>query len=370
MAAIAPLATGTFTAGPQDDIAAVDVYELVTTSGKQMITSIQELANKSAEFEFFTDALKSDELGDFLKKIDGKIALDTGGLTDRLLEASSSFKNAYRDLSDKVRSGAAGLLGGDKAKSLMCTINDVKSKVDSANIKDIKQLGGFINSFTGSNIFSGKDNSALGNLLGSVVGQASSLGLKDAFTAVTSTITDYPLLTKVVKATLPLALKSGDLRLLREMSNSPAAKLINIFSPGFTNTISKTFTFPSGNRRNSINSFDDFFTAVGNIDDQWDTLFRDGDDTGVNLLSLLGGSRDFQSLIVSGVGWYADSSTKKQKSYALASVYKQTSVYAEIRKHFPQTTLMSVGPVTAKAAETSKVYDPRVLNQVAGILFS
>jgi hypothetical protein len=368
---LAPLATGTFSAGPKDDVATADVYKLVATAGKGMITSIQELSEKALEFEFFSDTLKQDGISEFLKKNGATLEIDTSALTNRLLEASSEFKGAFRDLSATVRGGAAGLLASDKAKDVMCMVDDVKSKVSAANLKDIRQLGALVNSFTGTKLYSGKDNSAVGKLLGSVIGEASKLNLGGVFTTITSTITDYPLLTKVVKAALPLALKNGDMKLLMEMSNSPAAKLINIFSPGFANTLAQTFKFPSVNgTRAGFNSFDDFLSCVGNVDSDWDTLVRKDDRTGTNILSLLGGSRDFQKLMLTGINWWVDTDLSKKKTYALASVYKQTSVYAEIRKHFPQTTLMSLGPPALKANAVESVRDPRVLKQSAAILFS
>lgn len=338
-APINKLADGAFTAGPKDNVAAADVYKL-TSSAKKTINSIQDSVG-ALDTSIFSSFGK--DIGDMMSKVGDSISFDSTAITDRIMETSANIKNGFRELTGSMKDSALVTTFKDKSKELSCMIGDYKSMAAKANVRDVNALGRFVNEYTGTKIFSSGDKGALAGVLGAVVNKSSELGVTGVFTKLTSTLTDNGLIAKVVKTVAPIALKNGDMKLLRELSSSPAGKLINVFQPGFTNTIARTFSQTNYSKRASFNTYEDFFTAIGNVNDQWDVLERGNGDTAVNIFSLLGGSKDFQKLLLSGVTYFATQENRPDKpEYALATIYTQTTVYQDIKRFFPSTVIIDL----------------------------
>lgn len=384
------LATGAFSGGPKDDLAAVDIYKVKSAFGQKStkpITSIQELSAfvDKANFDLTLDAGIAT---DFMSKSLGKVAIDKDTLTNRLLGTNSEFKSCYNELNDALKKGALLSTVKDKANKLMCTVNDTKSMVNSAKIGDIKSLGGFLNKYTGTKTFSGQDKGALSGLLGSVITTSSNLGITGAFKAITDTITDKGIIGRITRAILPIALKNSDTKLLKELTGGAGASLVNIFSPGFAQTFSKAFTY-QGDRSKSLDSFEDVFTSIKNIDGDWDILTRSGSEgPALNLLSLMGGSKDFQNLTMTGVKYWAAEQNKPgglvppvpiDPMYALAAVYREVTVGRAIARDFPRVALLNLYdgklptrsglPSGTRNSRNNHVMDARLVSGAFGALF-
>ncbi|BAW19306.1 hypothetical protein [Ralstonia phage RP31] len=383
------LASSTFESGPKDDVATADVYSLMSAvdgAEASAITSIQQL-ELGVQDSLFGLKLKAGEAADFLSKTKEGLMFDKNVLTERLLGTNSEFRDMYNGLNDKLKQGAMlKTYAQQKAAKLQCTINDTKSMVDSANIKDVRALGSFINKYTKSNIFSGQDSGAISGLLGSVITTASDLGIPGAFKAITDTVNDNGILGRVTRAVLPIALRNSDTKMLRDLSSSTAGKLINVFDPGFTQNFSKAFVY-RGDRGHTLNSFEDIFHSFENVDSMWDSMSRgDPGNTAVNLLALVGGSRDFSNLLMTGVKyWSAEqaqgrpSPVRVQPVHGLASVYREVTVGDAIKRDFPNVALLSQyndklpkqggNPAGMRNASNQNVVDARLIKgSIAALL--
>lgn len=381
--------TGAFVSGPLEEVATADIYKLKSAVGgiaAGSITSIQELKLNVDTSSLFDSSLLPGGAQDFLSKMEsGVLAFDKDALTARVLGANSEFKSAFNELNDAMKKGALLSTYKDKAAGMLSTINGVSSMVNSANIKDVKALGGFINQYTGSKIFSGKDSGAISGLLGAVVTKSSDLGIPGVFKTLTDTVNDNGIIGRMTRSILPIAMKNSDSKLLREMSGSTAGKLINIFQPGFTQNFSKAFTH-RGDRSRQLNTFEDVFTSFSNIDAQWDQLERGEGSMALNLVSLIGGSKDFQSLVMTGVKhWSTEKAGGKPTPvpidplYALASAFQETTVGQAIARDFPRVALTSVYnerlvkksglPAGMRSSQNQTVKDARLLTGAVGALF-
>ena len=383
------LAAGSFQCGPDDDVATADIYKLKSAMGAGIkpITSIQELTASipDATFKF---ALTEDKVADFMSAAKGAAVFDKDLLTARILGTSSEFKASFNELDAMLKKGALTNTFNDKASKFMCTINDAKSMVDSANINSVKALGSFVNKYTGTPIFSGQDKGAIAGLLGSVVTTASKLGISGAFTSLSQTVNDNGIMGRVTRAVLPIAMKNSDTRLLREISSGQTGALINVFSPGFTQSFSRNFTYRSNNGGGSLNTFEDVFHSFENVDSQWDSLQRGGEgNSALNILAIMGGSKDFQRLVMTGVKyWTTESRTPGGKAppvrvdpmMMLANVFPEITVGQAIKRDFPKVALLSVYnerlkrgglPAGSRNNLNSDFLDPRVINGTLGALF-
>ena len=385
----ASLATSTFNAGPKDEVATADIYKIIGSLGKSSpITSIQEL-NAAVESNILGIKLAAGTTADFLSKIEsGYLNFDKDLLTNRLLGCSNEFKSAYSELNEHMKKGSVFATYKDKAKSLISTVKEVKSVVDSAKIKDVRALGNFINKYTGTQVFSGKDKGAISGLLSSVITTASDLGVGNAFKALTDTLNDNGIIGRVTRGVLPVVMKNSDYKLLREISSSPAGSLINVFAPGFTKDFSKAFSYRTPSV-NTLSSFEDVFVAFEKIDDKWSTIKRGDNDSAVNVLAMVSGSRDFQSLVMTGVKYWTTEQNKPggggkvppipvDPMFLLATNYREVTVSEAISRDFPKVALLNVynGRLPSKVGKTAgqrttqnvKTVDPRVLQSSVGAL--
>lgn len=385
------IAAGSFACGPNDEVATADIYKLKSAMGGGIkpITSIQEL-NASIDDATFKFALTDGAVADFLSASNGIPKFDKDLLTARILGTSSEFKASFNELNSMLKNGALASTFKDKAASLMCTVNGTKSMIDSANIGSVKALGSFVNKYTGMPLFSGQDKGAIAGLLSSVVTTSSTLGISGAFTSLAATVSDNGIMGRVTRAVLPIALKNSDTRLLREMSGSQVGSLINVFSPGFTQNFSKVFTY-RGDRggmggSGALNTFEDVFRSFENIDNQWSVLQRGGiGNTALNIMSIIGGSKDFQRLISTGIKyWETEKRDGKTAPVSvdpmmlLANMFQEISVGQAIKRDFPKVALLSVyngrikrggTPAGTRNNLNSNFIDPRTIKGTLGALF-
>lgn len=358
------IASGSFATGPDTLVEAVDIYaKEFAKDGAPIINSIQDLATGLKDTIRDLISASTSGLDDFLKIKDSIAEFDPKALADRVLLASSEFRSSVSELGKDIMNGVGLNVLKTKAQDVMCTVNDVRNIVSGKDMASINKLGSFVNQFTGTNLFRSNDTTALGGLLSTVVGKASDLGITGVFTSLTSTLTDNSLINKTVKTLLPIALRNSDIKLLKEISGSPAAKLINVFAPGFSNSLASYYRGTGYGKGNTLNSWTDLVHTLANVDQQWDRISRGGDGLATNLMMLLNGSRDFQKLLITGVNSFTDDDNKaRQKNYALARTYKKTTVEEELAKHFPNVALLSINGPQGKLADEAMAYaDPRTL---------
>lgn len=391
LSTIPSLASGAFSGGPKDELASVDIYKVksAVSSDVKPITSVQEL---SAAIDKYNNDLILDTgiASSFMSKATepGKLDFDKDTLTNRILGTSNEFKACVNELNESIKTGALTATLKDKAKYVMCTINETRSLVDAAKIGDVASLGKFVNKYTGTAAFSGKDKGALSGLLSSVVTTSSNLGISGAFTSLANTVNDNGIIGRMTRAVLPIAIQNSDFKLLKEITNGPGGSLINVFSPGFTQKFSKAFTY-QGNQAKSLDSFEDIFGAFKNVNEAWDLLQRgDQDNFAVNLLSIMGGSRDFKNLVMTGVKYWATEQGKADGKrpkvpinpmYALASAFPEVTVGQAIQRDFPRVALLSVynqrlprrngTPTGSRNKHNLNFMDPRLVSGALGALF-
>lgn len=382
------LAPSIFSTGPKETAATPDIYAMVTgTSGRSPITSIQGL-NLMPDTSLF-DKLDGSSTLDFLDKAKQGIKFNPDALKDRITGLTGDLKASFNGMSDKLKQGSMLDTFKDKAKFALATVKDAKSLVKVAKTGDIKALGSFVNKYTGTAVFSGKDKGALGGLLSSTVKLASDSGLSGIFSAVSSTVADNGVIGKITRATLPYVVKNSDSRLLKELANGNAGKLIDTFSPGFSKDFSKAFKY-SGTNAKTLTSFEDILGSFQKVNAGWDVLARGPvGNTATDLKVLSASSKDFQSLLLTGVSYW----NKRQREnpavvppvppkpmFMLSGMFPEISVSGAFRRDFPKVVMLSLydtrlprpaGKVAGtRSPKKVNTIDIRLAGGVLGALFS
>lgn len=267
-----------------------------------------------------------------------QIKINKDELLKRLLMASSEFASVMRNLPEGITDKILNSM--PLTSDLMCSMNDVNAKISSSNLQSVDAVGKLINEVSKSKIYSTQDTGALAGIYGSIIGSASALGMPNAFQAITGGMTDNRLITAITKVAVPQVLGAGDMQALKSISETPSGKLVEIIAPGSVAQISKAYRTPTnitktGREDYSVNNV---METITNLKPNWDLYERNGNDTSVNLVTIMGGSDDFKKLLRNGV---TDLASDK-KIYLFASLVKQSSVGSSLKKDFPALNINSL----------------------------
>lgn len=387
------IATGSMATGPKDEVSAPDIYAI----GKDVAKSFTSVKSIGLEAQsklegFFNNPT---ELADFLLKGKDKLGLefDESILTKRLAETSSELRGAFTDLTTDMKESSIISMAKDKYNKLSCTVGDVKSMVSASKVKDIKGLGNFVNKYTNSKIFNSNDSGALSSVMASVVAKTQELGIAGAYTSLMSTIQDSTILRLMTKTLVPIALAKNYPTLLRELSSGPYGKVLNYIAPGMSQSLVKNFTMKSGMTNRSINSFEDMLGAIDGTYGAW-SIGKRGDNDMFDLVNIMGGSRDFQRLLASGVQYFyssqqgANSGTKITTPtgaqvyaiYGIAAYFSPTTAAASVKRFFPKVAMTGTYETTIPTTRSTSrsrvssnqtsITDARLINHIANSFFN
>lgn len=394
------LATSSFTTGPKDEVAAVDVYALgeeINKSSDKVFTSVKDL--DTSEFKNLYKLVNNPtELADFIKsaKTTGELQIDESSLMRRLTDASSDIKHGFTDLTQSVKNSAAFTLSKETKSKISCAIDDARVLVSASKIKDINGLASFFNKYTKTSTFKKQDTGAISGILSSVVAKTSELGIPDAYKSIAGNILDNEILQKVTKTLLPIAIAKGNPDLLRQLSYGPYGKVLNSFFPGATRALIGNFSLKGGSAR-PISTIDDLLGTIGRIDSAAGRAMRNGEEI-FDVTEFLGGSRDFQRLLASSAAFFMDGAPRQNgkypsafttirtpkgheiyAAYGLAGYYQKTTAAASVKKYFSKIALtgtydMSLPrpaftPRTMVQAPKRQTTDPRLLNHIFASAF-
>lgn len=354
-----PLTPTVFSSGARDELAAVDTYK--TKPGPKPVNSIQAISD-SVGFDVSSilgNVNTNMALGAAIKIAGGgELSFNQDVLTQRLLAASSKITSSYRSLSADGKAAMLGNMGMNE--SLVADINGVKSRVQSANISSLTGLGNFLGDYTGDkNMCKFEDFDAMGGMIGGLVEEGSNLGLEGVWPAITSGISQVPVLTKAAAKALPRLINNGDLSAVFEISGSPAGKAMGSIYPNLGRDLGAAFGLKmSKDTRDKANLFNKYLGTMNNIFGDWDKYDGNGDGFGITLIRMLGSSRSFQDMIMDGVKLFMDDDDPK-KNYLLHGLYKETTVEAEVKRFFPRTVIVSQS--TPPKIKKSNTVDPRTL---------
>jgi len=385
-----PLASTTFSSGPSDTLAAVDVY---SASGKNVVNSIIDKKDTGLGFDISKLLANGGKgaigsAGSLLSMTKtGGLGLNTSDITGRLLKAAPGIGSSLRDMSDKAKSGIM-----DKFKdsgTMDFKMGADSFKVPSANFGDMTAFSSYATdvnaySFNLTSLNASTDGmcyaydvDAHAAMLSGGITQGSDLGIPksyDFFTKASSAVTDNKeLLTKVAAAAGPVLVKNGDLGNLSQLTQGQGGQILSAVLPNYAGQIKQSYRYDNYGRNTGaqVNDYANLIGIFTNTDSKWNVIDRIGDATGTtgtttfNLLRVLGGSREFQELIAIGVKSLVEGDRNKVQGLAL--MFGETTVDAQLKINFPRLWQESYNQPSV--TKKNRTLDPRVvgtIGQVAG----
>lgn len=377
-----PLAPTTFSAGPKDTLASIDVYD---ASGTSVVNSIQDTKTAST-FDISTilsNAGKGLATGTTsLLKVSstGSISLNQSAVLGRINGSIPSAAGAIRNLSTQAQQSVSSSFSdyGNVKVNMGGTTSDVSSVYAS----DLSGYGDYVNmvnaygtgltpASTDTGTCSIYDVDSHASLISAGVIQGSDYALPNSFTTLTSPTavgSNSALINKVTGACLPILVKNGDLGNLRAMSATSGGQIFDAVLPNYASQLTQGYSGTTYGRNGqggaSVQDYTNIISIFTNTNSQWNVFDRLGDTVGqptLNLLKLIGGSRDFQTLLAIGVKDLVDGDRGKHQ--ILATMFGQTTVEAEVNRNFPKVVLSS--QLANSQTQKAKTIDPRVVRLIA-----
>jgi len=357
------LASPSFMTGPQDDLAAPDIYTISNAEtinkvapfavmDEVKVQQVSVLQGGKAMLEKAREGLK------LAQSVQGLNAKGTGAF-DKLMNSAGSLSNVMRNLP----TGASGLskeLGVlvnaasgivQKGQGAVAQINGVKqtfNQLKSGNVfAKIDSIGSMINTLSGdSGVFSISNIKEQASTIAGVVNLASANGIKGAFGAILKDSTDSALLNKVASACLSTTAITSDLASLSSMADKLKPGVIMGFNPNILGDFSKQYIRPieetvGSATRETFGAIKDTF---GKINPNWLTASRNGEEI-TDLTCVMGSSKDFQKTMATAIMTDPQATDKDHAMLAVLGE-KPTDVHREIVQQFPMLTSLQVTPTT------------------------
>lgn len=272
------LSTPIFVSGPDDKVAAVDLYK---ASGKL----VNELRDISDVFKANAlDALKGGNTllgavkGDIIKGLDSLTAgiqVDTDSLMKGLISVNPGMVSALRALPSTMQSELTNISGFADIEG---TFNGIKAQISKATLSTINGLGSLVNGITGANLpFNFTDKVGLAQFSASLIIQATRVGIPGVFKAFVDQIKDRKVLRNIVASVAEQAVRNSMTDLLSDMASSPASRLLAKVGGGLALKYIRDYKNPY---KSSIGKkYENYrlgMTALDAVLDEWILYYRRG----------------------------------------------------------------------------------------------
>jgi hypothetical protein len=373
----AQLAIPTFVGGAKDALAAVDIYD---AAGDAVINSIQDVYLDAPTEEDVLEVLGGSAMAqaaeEALAGVTGALPTEADvlaqiqsvapGMSAGLLDMTAGAK-------DSLLSSVQGALGSVTSLSPTMITGLAQGNFPlaaGASFVDAKAITGMINGLSGGTpaALTLVNPGAMVSTLSSLVNQASSIGIPNAFGAVMSYggITQQfgasagSILTQMASKCLPTAVANGDIFSIGSMASALPSGALQMLSPSLIPNFSANFKMPAGS---PVSSFASMYTTVQStfnaVNPSWNTCSRltsAGPQVSPSIVGLQGMSPDMARVIQVGAMLSAD---PLQKLQLLTTAIPSGSAIKSLSSSFPKTVLSAgarlAAPVVSSLVASSNL---------------
>lgn len=366
------LALPTFVMGPEDKVAAVDVY---TETKDTVVNSIQDTAPAEGT-GLLQSVLRGGKsmLGELpaALKMGQSLAqsLSSGSIVQRIAGVSNVAAGLMNKLSPDITKTVMGMVGSVSGPISMA-VGAAQRLIPGQNLGNISALSNAMNQITGTNVSSIVDKGGLVATMSGLVNTAAGYGIPNSFSALTG---NGSLASKLSIASnvLPGITKMGDIISTSDIAKSlPFGSVSN--NPSFSmSALASNYSSPFQCTASDYSTeYTSMKMSFDSISTNWDTALRTDLTTGTStsipsITTMLSASSDLKAVVDIGAKVSDNPLDKLQLLAApiskLANSSAVTDVYSGLSKYFPNTNISTATPVNM-----SVVQDPVVANMVQTI---
>lgn len=342
---VAKLASSTFLAGPQEDLATVDVYN---QNGTKVINSIRE--DYSFDMKKGLDTLRGglSMLNRAKNIVDAVKNLKNGNIANSMARVNAiagSVTAGMRDMSALTQSGFSQSINGyiPQNQRIVAEIGGVRQALPQGlSFPDLKATTDMIVGVTGAAVaIKLHDPGALIGSMSAVVNQGMRMGLPDSFGTVMQGTAFGALsvgqIAQITQRSLPGVVRSSDLRSLASMARLNSPGTLRAMNPGVVTNVASSYRLPPNTPRTEyVTTYDTAMDAFDATDPKWNRGTWSGGEV-ANITALRDASPDMTRVIRTGAKRSTD---PEQKMMLLADAYPSNgSVNEQLRRNFPNTVL-------------------------------
>ena len=318
---------------PKEELAAIDVY---AQRANGVINNIQSFASRfGVDLSNLVRGGKS-VTAMIPRVVESVNRFNKGNLVERMAAVTSLSDRVLPNLPKGIQSSVESAIGqyGD----YFSNVRDIVVAADGVDFTKINEVGNFINRFAGEGTVKLFDQDAVSGLVTGLIGEAKDVGIGNVFSAITENMDDPDLLLKIANGSIPLAIRTSDIDMLRDIGTALDTKNINTL---FTDTLTRFASEFNINLAGLTRDSKELFTAINDtfnlLDPDWLADFRlEG------LESILSGevlglaSEDFKSIFMEGIRNESGSPMSNLDAVYITSLLEQNKMVNDaIRGPFP-----------------------------------
>lgn len=272
------LSTPIFVSGPDDKVAAVDLYK---ASGKLIneLRDVSDTFNSSA-----LDALKGGNTllasakGDIIKSFDSATAgiqVDTDSLLKGLVSVNPGMMSALKSLPTSMQGELTKISG---MADIAGTFNGIAAQISKATLSTVNGLGALINGVTGAKLpFGFDDKKGLAQFSAALIIQATRIGIPGVFKAFSDQILDKKVMRIIVATVGETAVKNSMTDLLRDISSTPYSRVLAKVAGGLALKYIRDFKNPHKSPMGKkYENYKIGMLALDSVLDEWILYYRKG----------------------------------------------------------------------------------------------
>lgn len=341
------LAKPTFVAGPQAELAAVDVYtvnsdvvvntvqDLLKTVNPQSLTALGGGNQNALKAKSLLEAaLKKTSTADAQKNLLARLGSLSPNMSTLLRTTDSTFSSS---LSGFLTSNTSGVL--KEVGSLTFGTTTMRANAEAlANASDLDKLFKMVTSVSTGTL--GQDRNTQVNLFSGAIKQFLKFDLGEGVDAILKTLDNRVLLGSICKTIWPTVVRKSSARALKAVGQHGGYRAVYSEAPNVLKEFNQLFNLgrlPSGEEYGII--YTDILDAYESIHPGWNRYIRlttAGAETCIKIDDLIGGSSQFNDILNHGARLASD---PNEKPYLLAPWLRRQSVEEALHHHFPRVAI-------------------------------
>lgn len=265
------LAVTTFSSGPDDSLATVDIYKV---DGKSIVNNINEITDaidldnlKSLVSGTLSD-LDMDSMIESVNETTGELMVDAKSMLDGIIASNSDLMSALKSMGSDLQNS---LLNSSLFSSISGTLNGITSIFTNADLGSLQGISRMINALACSNLpFNFTDIAGLISLGANLIKNAVMMGLGGAFSAFANCpkITT-PMLNGIAVELRPYLLSNTNNSLLSEVAHSSAGPYLNNYQPNFISQYMANYNQKGTGNLDYFNEYESMSTSFFLMDPNW-----------------------------------------------------------------------------------------------------
>lgn len=262
------LAVPVFVAGPDDKLAAIDIYKKLEGTIAGLNLDNLELLESELAKSFKADWANLKDLKILIGNSINGLMVDINALKNGILSATNGIMGYFNSLPVGIQNALLELTGLNKIST---TLNGLTKYINNADLSTVTGLAQLIKGISGCE-FPLEVQDHNGRLLLSInlVKEASKLGMNESYDAFINCISDRYFGVNLTQAIVPFITETSNYDLLANVANNEYADVVSAYQPSFISEFVSNFTLNPNTTEDEYNNIlNSIYDSFGRLNSKW-----------------------------------------------------------------------------------------------------